>query len=97
MTHALALALCLTGFVALALAVRRQQHEIIGRSLRRAAVRGLRVAGAAALLMALVVLVVRYGWSLGLVMFSGHTTLAAGVVYGALIGYARIVVRRPRH
>ncbi|MGP9811838.1 DUF3325 domain-containing protein [Rhodopseudomonas sp. NSM] len=94
MMHALAFALCLAGFVALALATRRQQHEVIGRSLPRGPVRGLRIAGAAALMLALGVLVGWQGWGLGLVMFSGHTTLAAAIVYCALIGRVRMAARK---
>jgi hypothetical protein len=93
MIHALALLLCLVGFAALALATRRPQHDIIGRSLKRGPIRALRIGGAAALLIALGVLVAQQGWALGLVMFSGHTTLAAALVYVALIGYVRL---RPR-
>jgi hypothetical protein len=96
MIHALALALCLAGFAALALATRRQQHEVVGRSLPRATTNAFRLAGVCALLLALAALVAAQGWSFGLVMFSGHTTLAAGVVYCALIGYGRSSVRRPR-
>ncbi|WP_322516405.1 DUF3325 domain-containing protein [Rhodopseudomonas palustris] len=96
MMHALAFALCLAGFVALALATRRQQHEVIGRSLPRGPVRALRIVGAIALLIALGVLVAWHGWGLGLVMFSGHTTLAAGVVYCALIARVRMAGRTAR-
>ena len=74
MTHLAAFVLCLAGFAALAFATRRQQRDILGGSLRSATTYGLRVAGACALLSALGILVAKYGWSLGLVMFSGHTS-----------------------
>ena len=90
MNHLAAFALCLTGFAALAFAMRRQQRDIIGRSLRSATTYALRVAGACALLLALGFLVAEKGWSFGLVMFSGHTSIAAGIVLCALIGQARI-------
>lgn len=93
MMHLLCFGLCLAGFAALALATPRQQREIIGRSLRPGARYALRAAGVCALLSALGVLVAWQGWSLGLVMFSGHTSLAAGVVYCAIIGQARILAR----
>jgi len=96
MMHAAALALCWLGFAALAFGTRRPQHEIIGRSLRRGPVRALRAVGAAALLIALAVLVDGKGWSVGLVMFSCHTTLAAAIVYVALIGSVQAVTRRAR-
>ena len=90
MTHLVAFALCLAGFIALAFAMRRQQRDFIGRSLRLATTYGLRAAGTCALLVALGVLVAWQGWALGLVMLSGHTSVAAGVVYCVLVGYARI-------
>ena len=89
MTHLMSFALCLAGFAALALAVQRQQREMLGRSLRPPVVVGLRVAAVAALLLALGILVTATGWGLGLVIFSGHTTLAAGTIYCALLVYAR--------
>lgn len=93
MTHLLALALCLAGFIALALATRRQQRDLIGRSLSRVTTIALRMAGAGALVLALGILVAWQGWGLGLVMFSGHTSLAAGIVYATLVVYAGAQVR----
>ncbi|MCG6203211.1 DUF3325 family protein [Rhodopseudomonas sp. HC1] len=89
MIHALALAFSLAGFAALALATRRQQNEFLRRSLPRRIVTALRIAGSAALLVALILLVIARGWALGLVMFSGHTTLAAALVYAGLIIFGR--------
>jgi hypothetical protein len=98
-THLLAFVLCLAGFTALAFATRRQQRDIIGRPLRVTTTYVLRVVGACALLLALGMLVSREGWSFGLVMFSGHTSLTAAIVYCALIGlvrrHARTLRRRP--
>lgn len=96
MTHLAAIVLCLAGFTALAFATRRQQRDIVGRALRATTTYVLRGAGACALLFALGTLVAKYGWSLGLVMFSGHTSLAAGLVYCALIRFVRTQAR-PRH
>ena len=62
MNHLPAFALCLAGFTALALATRRQQRDIIGRSLPMTATYALRVAGACALLLALGLLVAGKGW-----------------------------------
>ena len=90
MSHLLAFALCLAGFAALAFAMRRQQRDLIGRSLPIAVTVVLRVFGAGALLAALGILVAWHGWSFGLVMFSGHTSLNAGIVYCMLVGYARM-------
>ena len=98
MTHLLAFVLCLAGFIALAFATRRQQRDIIGGPLRVTTTYVLRVIGACALLLALGILVARMGWSLGLVMFSGHTSFTAAIVYCALIGLVKTHARtlRPR-
>jgi Mg/Co/Ni transporter MgtE len=90
MTHVTALALCLAGFALLALATDRQQQAVSGRVLPSAVKTGMRLAAACALLLGLAVLVGSFGWSLGLVMFSGHTSLAAGLVHGALIAHGRL-------
>jgi hypothetical protein len=96
MTHLSAFVLCLGGFTALAFATRRQQRDVFGRSLPLAATSLLRAIGAAVLLFALGVLVARHSWGLGLVMFSGHTTVAAGAVLCTLIGFARMDSRSSR-
>lgn len=69
MTHLAALVLCLAGFAALAFATRRQQRDIVGGALQSITTYILRMTGACALLFAFGVLVAKYGWSLGLVMF----------------------------
>jgi TRAP-type C4-dicarboxylate transport system permease small subunit len=89
--------LCLAGFTALAFAMDRQQHDLIGRSLPETTTRALRITGACALLLALGVLVAWQGWGLGLVMFSGHTSLTAGIVHCTLIGYTRGYARSSKH
>ncbi len=81
--------LCLIGFMALALASYRQQRDVFRRSLSQPATRALRLGGMAALLLALSILVAWQGWGLGLVIFSGFTSLAAGIVYTALIIFMR--------
>jgi hypothetical protein len=85
MTHLATFLLSLLGFGALALATDRQQENLFGRAFDPRLARGLRVAGWAALALALGVVVKGQGWALGLVSFSGHTSLGAGLVYGALI------------
>jgi fatty acid desaturase len=96
MSHLLACALCLAGFAALAFATRRQQRDFFGRPLRPMTTYVLRLVGAGALTFALSILVAQQGWSLGLVMFSGHTTITAGLVLCALIVHARMHERIPR-
>jgi len=93
MIHAAVFSLCLAGFVALAFATRRQQREFLGGPLRSSVTYALRVIGTCALLAALGVLVTWQGWGLGLVMFSGHTTLTAGIVFCGLIVRSRKNVR----
>jgi hypothetical protein len=88
-THALVLAASLAGFAALALATERQQDELLGRTLAEPATRVLRIAGWSLLLAALAIAVRGRGWGFGLVAFSGHTSLAAGLVYAAALMLAR--------
>jgi hypothetical protein len=90
MSHLLPFALCVAGFAALAFAVRRQQRDIIGRPLPMRVTYALRVAGAGAMLLALGFLVAAKGWGIGLVIFSGQTSIAAGFVLCALIGQTRV-------
>jgi len=94
MTHLAAFLLSTLGFAALALAMARHQEDLFGRTLAVTATRWLRVAGWAALLLALVVIVKAQGWGVGLVSFSGHTSLGAGLVFGALVVIERTRPRR---
>ena len=97
MIHLLVSVFCLAGFAALAFATHRQQRDIFGKPLPTTTTYFLRMAGACALLLALGILVARNGWSIGLVMFSGHTSIAAGIVLCVLIGRARMYARTLRH
>lgn len=90
MTHLGSLLLCLAGFAGLALAMGGQQPGLLRRPLPSATRAALRVAASCALAAALGILVAWQGWGLGLVMFSGHTSLAAGLVHCTLIGYKRV-------
>ena len=94
MNHLLVLLPSLLGFVLLALSMARQQEDVFGSLLPRKATYGLRTAGWAALALALFVAVRGQGWALGLVSYSGHTSLAAGLVLCALIVHARAKGRR---
>ena len=85
MSHLAALLLSIIGFAALALVNERQQHELFDRALPARQTRLLGTFATLALLAVLAGLVSRWGWSLGLVMFSGHTSLAAGIILIALI------------
>lgn len=89
MTHALLLATGVAGFAALALATGRQQEELLGRALPGRATRVLRATGWGLLVAALAIAVRAWGWGFGLVAYSGHTSLAAGLVYAAALACAR--------
>lgn len=85
MIQLLTLSICIVAFGALALATGRQQEALFGRLLRTPTTRALRTAGWGALALALWLVAARLGWGLGLVYFSGQTSVAAGLVYLALI------------
>lgn len=87
-----ALPLCVFAFACLAMAMTRHQETVFGRPLPVAGSRGFRVTGWCALLVALWLVVADQGWALGLVCYSGSTSVAAGMVYGALVVWDR---RRP--
>jgi len=85
---------CLLGFAGLAVAMERAQEDVLGRRLGIRLARLSRLAGWAWLGLALLWLVAWQGWGLGLVAYSGHTSLAAGVVFCGLIVLSRRRSRR---
>lgn len=85
MIHLPVLLMCLLGFLALALGVQRQQEDVFGHFLPPRITRLLRLAGVCSLLAALWLLVAQQGWALGLVSYSGLTSVAAGIVYLSLV------------
>ncbi|MDR5773943.1 MULTISPECIES: DUF3325 domain-containing protein [unclassified Caballeronia] len=93
MTQGIALLVCVVSFAFLAPAMERHQETLFGRELSRGQSRAFRTAGWCGLVLALRYLVGGEGWALGLVSFSGCTSLAAGIVYGALILLERREVR----
>lgn len=86
--------LALLAFGVLALAMERHQESVFGRLLARRSTRCLRLAGWLLLALALFVAIRGQGWGLGLVSYSGHTSLAAGLVLGVLIARERRGTRR---
>ncbi|MDM0120618.1 DUF3325 domain-containing protein [Variovorax arabinosiphilus] len=94
MTHLAVFLLSTLGFAALALAMERHQEDLFGHALAATTTRWLRLAGVAALLLALGVTVRAQGWGVGLVSFSGHTSLGAGLVFGVLVVIERTRPRR---
>lgn len=89
MTHLLSFLLCLSGFTLLAISTSRQQRILFGETAPAAVSAARRLAGSCLLIGALGILAYAYGWGLGFVMFGGHTSLAAGVVYCCLIIYSK--------
>lgn len=85
MTHLLGLLICLAAFAALAMATDRAQSDVLGKGLPAGTSRALRTIGWVLLLGCLAMAVGAQGWSLGLVNYSGYTSLAAGLVFLALI------------
>lgn len=85
MMHFLSVLICLAAFGSLAMATDRAQIDVLGRELPPATTRALRTVGWALLLASLAIVVGAQGWGLGLVSYSGHTSLAAGMVFLALI------------
>lgn len=94
MSHLAVMLLSLLAFSMLALAMERHQENLFGRLLAPATTRRLRLIGWSALALALLAAVQEQGWALGLVSFSGHTSLAAGLVLAALIVYEHRKTRR---
>jgi hypothetical protein len=88
-TSLLALIFCLIAFAFLAVAMERHQETLFGRLLPAGQTRGFRIAGWCALVLALRFVVDQKGWALGLVNYSGYTSLAAMLVFGGLIIYGR--------
>lgn len=91
MSHLPAFLLCLVGFATLSMAMDRQQRDLAKRSLSKCISYILRTTGTCGLLLALGILVNQQGWGFGLVMFSGHASLSAGIVYCMLIGLTRYI------
>jgi hypothetical protein len=81
---------CLISFAFLAVSMERHQQTLFRAPLDAGRTRGFRIAGWCGLVLALRFIVDDEGWALGLVGYSGCTSLAAGLVFGALIFYARM-------
>lgn len=85
MIHLATFVFCLAGFAALALATERQQEIVYGRVLDARSTRRLRWLGWGALVVGLIVPVWGWGWAYGLVVYSGYTSLCAGLTFVALV------------
>jgi hypothetical protein len=85
MIRLVVLLLCVGAFACLAISMARHQETLVGRALPAVQSRCLRGAGWCALAIALGFIVADQGWGVGLVAFSGMTSVAAAIVYGVLI------------
>ena len=89
MTPLASLLICVGAVAALAMATERAQQDVLGRALSPDATRMLRITGWALLFASLAIVVGAQGWGLGLVSYSGHTSVAAGLVFVGLIASQR--------
>src|SRR5690606_40179810 len=86
MHHLLTLLACLLAFGCLALAMERHQEDLFSRRLGSAATATWRTTGWMSLCASLVpALHAPSLWSVGLVAWFGHLSVAAGIVYVALL------------
>ncbi len=94
LAHLLGLLLALGGFAGLAMAMARQQEDTLGRELGRTATRSLRTGGWLLIGACLWLCIATWGWGLGLVIASGHTSAGAALVFCTLIVLDRRRVAR---
>lgn len=87
--HAVIFCIALAGFFATCLASSRQQERLFGRTIHGGAQVLLRFVACASFCAALVYAVHEAGWSFGFVIWFGHLSLAAGVVFLSLIVFDR--------
>jgi hypothetical protein len=88
--HILVFVAASIGFACLALSMDRHQEDLFGDELRPALTRGLRTGGWLMLSAGLVAAVRSQGWSFGLVAYSGHTSVAAWLVFMAMVMFNRL-------
>ncbi|WP_250454509.1 DUF3325 domain-containing protein [Caballeronia sp. ATUFL_M2_KS44] len=93
MTPMLAVVVCIASFSCLAMAMERHQLTLFKRLMTRGQTHAFRIAGWCGLAFALWMLVANEGWAMGLVRYSGCTSLGAGIVYIALIACERVSAR----
>lgn len=94
MINAAALLVCIVAFAALAAATDRHRASFFAPPVPPRVIHALRVLGWGCLALALWIAVAHQGWGLGLVHYSGQTSMAAGLVYAALIVRERRRARR---
>ncbi len=89
MNHLIVQLLCLLSFGWLALAINRHQETVFGQILPSRTTLVLRLAGWAGFACALLAAIRSHGVPLGLVSYSGHTSLSAGLIFAALVACRR--------
>ncbi|MGF6773783.1 lipopolysaccharide export LptBFGC system permease protein LptF [Paraburkholderia sp. GAS199] len=89
MMHAAVFGLSLCGFVAVCLASARQQQRLFNRPLSRSTTHAMRVAATVLFAASLGYAAHRAGWDVGLVIWFGHVSLAAAVVFVALMPFGQ--------
>lgn len=92
--HAAVFLLGVLSFACLALSMARHQQDVFGAELRPAITRALSLCGWLLQAFALYLAGQALGWSQGLVAYSGHASLAAGVVFVLLMLWQRYKLRR---
>ncbi len=85
MIHFGILIIAFFGFGLVALSMDRHQEDVFKRELPQTTSRALRWGGWLLLVVGLAVAVHGYGWALGLVAYSGHTSAAAALVFLLLL------------
>ena len=79
-THVVLLLTSWLGFLCLGFAMVRHQEDVFERAMPIGVTRTLRSVGWLLLIVAAVVAVQQLGWGKGLAAYSGHTSVAAGLV-----------------
>jgi hypothetical protein len=89
MTHVLTFLLAFSGFVMLALAMKRHQRAMIGRQLSDRESRVARTSGSLAIIASLSLAAASFGFAYGAVAWLGHLSVASWAVVTMLIWRTR--------
>ena len=79
--HLLLFSICLFGFLALALSMIRHQEDLFGQPKKRTFTLCMRAIGWLSLVLAAVLAIYGLDIAVGLVAYSGHTSMAAALIY----------------
>lgn len=92
-SHIVLLLMSWLGFLCLGLAMVRHQEDVFEREMPVSVTRILRSIGWLLLVVAAVMAVQQFGWGKGLAAYSGHTSVAAGLVLYFFVLIARLKQR----